>query len=118
MVTGNDNSQYPGRNPKSWTLYGCNADTAPDEDYGGWEVVHKVTDDATMEDRNGTAYYFALDQASPAYEYYMLKVSEKNSFVMQLSEFASTMRGFLTPSRALAAARPPRRTAAAESPAP
>ena len=93
MVTGNDNSQYPGRNPKSWTLYGCNADTAPDEDYGGWEVVHQVTDDATMEDRNGTAYYFALDQASPAYEYYMLKVSEKNSFVMQLSEFAIDYEG-------------------------
>ena len=93
MVTGNDSSRYKGRNPKSWTLYGCNADTAPDENYGGWEVVHQVTDDTAVEDRNAASYYFALGQASPAYRYYMLQIEEKQSSMMQLSEFAIDYEG-------------------------
>ncbi len=93
LVTANDSLQWKGRNPKSWTLYGCNADTAPDENYGGWEVVHQVTDDTAMEDRNAASYYFALGQASPAYRYYMLQIEEKQSSMMQLSEFAIDYEG-------------------------
>ena len=35
IVTGNDNSVYPGRNPSSWVLYGMNASSVPDENDSG-----------------------------------------------------------------------------------
>ena len=93
MVTGNDNSIYKGRNPKSWRIYGCNASQLPDPYDSRWVLLDTVTDDTVMQDVNGTDYYFALPQTSAAYNYYMLWIDEKNSGIMQLSEFSIAYEG-------------------------
>lgn len=49
ITTANDNSKYHGRNPVSWTLYGCNSDTAPD-DNSNWIVIDQRTGDRTLPD--------------------------------------------------------------------
>lgn len=85
LVTGNDTKQYPGRNPKSWRLYGCNPSSQPDAYYEGWNLISTVVNDTVMEGKNTKAYYFGLDQAAPAYQYYLFWVDDKNS-LMQLSE--------------------------------
>ena len=74
LVTGSDSNRWLGRNPKSWTLYGCNSATAPGVDDSGWTVIDTVTDDDTMKNASSTAYTFNLDQADPAYQYYKFQV--------------------------------------------
>lgn len=58
-----------------------------------WVLLDTVTDDTVMQDVNGTDYYFALPQTSAAYNYYMLWIDEKNSGIMQLSEFSIAYEG-------------------------
>ena len=85
LVTGSDSNRWLGRNPKSWTLYGCNSATAPGVDDSGWTVIDTVTDDDTMKNASSAAYTFNLDQAAPAYQYYKFQVDKKGQ-TMQLSE--------------------------------
>lgn len=93
LVTGNDSASCAGRNPHSWTLYGCNASQLPDPYDSRWVLLDTVTDDTVMQDVNGTDYYFALPQTSAAYNYYMLWIDEKNSGIMQLPEFSIAYEG-------------------------
>lgn len=93
MVTGNDNSQFPGRNPRSWTLYGCNADSTPDKDYSGWNLISSVTDDTVLQDANTNQYYFSIPNEVPEYKYYMLSIDERRSNTVQLSEFFINYEG-------------------------
>ena len=93
IVTGNDNSQYKGRNPKSWTLYGSNADTAPEKNDDSWEVIESVENDTTLKDVNGTDFHFSLSQPSKAYRYFKFEVDERKSFITQMSEFSIEFSG-------------------------
>lgn len=90
IITGNDNSRYPGRNPISWTLYGCNS--KEDKDSYEWRVIDSVTNDAVLQNVNYTAYSFPISGTVPAYKYYMFQVDDKNSIV-QMSELKLSYDG-------------------------
>lgn len=85
IITANDNSRYPGRNPISWTLYGCNGQSSPDADSDQWQVIDSVTEDTVLQNVNYTAYAFPVSGTVPAYKYYKFQVDKKNSFI-QMSE--------------------------------
>ena len=57
MVTGNDNSQYPNRNPNSWSIYGCNSNSIPDKDYEGWNKIASVTNDTVLRNANTNQFF-------------------------------------------------------------
>ncbi len=89
VTTGNDNSVNTGRNPKTWTLYGCNASSAPDVDYSGWTEIDSVIGDTTLEDTDRTSYYYSVANEPDKYQYYMLKVfSNQGNYAMQMSELS------------------------------
>lgn len=48
FITGNDTKEYTGRNPKDWTLYGCNDYDEANKTGGTWAAIHTVTDDDVM----------------------------------------------------------------------
>ena len=94
IVTGNDNEEENGRNPKSWTLYGCNdpeANSADGRDSSSWQIIHSVSDDTVLQDKNYTPYTFTLDAPTAAkYQYFKLEITEiqgQSKNVMQMSEF-------------------------------
>lgn len=93
IITANDNSRYPGRNPISWTLYGCNGQSSPDADSDQWQVIDSITEDTVLQNVNYTAYAFPVSGTVPAYQYYMLWVDEKESAILQLSELALSYEG-------------------------
>ncbi|MCD7854431.1 MAG: hypothetical protein LUG66_02305 [Clostridiales bacterium] len=87
IVTGNDNSKYSGRNPLSWTLYGCNSDEAPTVD-DSWNVIDERKNDRSLPDADFQDRYFEVTGNSQSYEYYMLKVTAtRGAKEMQMSEF-------------------------------
>lgn len=87
FTTANDNSSATGRNPKSWVLYGCNDYNETTKKGGTWSVIHKVENDATMQDVNYTAYTFDNFTNSTYYKYYKLYISaNQGGDCMQLSE--------------------------------
>lgn len=86
LTTGNDNMAYPGRNPKDWVLYGCN-DYDENKKTGTWTEIDKVTDDATLEDKDFKSYGFTIENTK-AYRYFKFEIlSIKGTDVMQLAEF-------------------------------
>ena len=88
ITTGNDNAENPGRNPKNWTLYGCN-DSSAGRNSTSWIPIHSVTNDIILQDENYTTYIFAFDKEETAYQYYKLEITAiKSGDVMQMSEFA------------------------------
>ena len=88
IVTANDNSTYKGRNPLTWTLYGCNSNSKPDANYSGWEAIDTRKNDTNLEDKDYTEYKFTISKTVPEYNYYMLVVrSNKGDRAMQMSEF-------------------------------
>lgn len=87
ITTANDNSRYPGRNPLSWTLYGCNSDTAPDAD-SDWTVIDQRIGDKTLPDADFQTRSFEVQTNAPEYQYFMLKITETaGANVFQISEF-------------------------------
>ncbi len=89
IVTGNDNAENAGRNPKDWTLYGCN-DYSEESKTGTWEVIHSVTGDTKLEDKNYTGYDYSFTETTKSYQYFKLHVSKISSTgdnCMQMSEF-------------------------------
>lgn len=89
IVTGGDNELYTGRNPKSWTLYACDAAECPAADSDLWQPIATVTADTTMEDKNNASYTFPLDVEHCTCRYYMLVISEnQGSNYCQMSEFS------------------------------
>lgn len=94
IVTGNDNANTGcgGRNPKTWTLYGCNDVTANSKtgrNSASWVEIKSVTDDTDLEDKNYTKYDYVLsDPTSTNYQYFKLEITAtKGSNIMQMSEF-------------------------------
>ncbi len=81
LTTGNDNSEYTGRNPAGWKLYGkLNENDA-------WTVLAEVTQDTVLEDKDNQSYDFDIKDNTSAYQYFRFEFSQaKDSNVFQLSE--------------------------------
>ncbi|MBQ7325304.1 MAG: hypothetical protein IJW98_06150 [Clostridia bacterium] len=78
LYTANDTVEYPGRNPKDWTLFG----SVDGED---WKVVHSVQDaELPVANYTGTVFEFDNDQAYRYYCWSLDAVVSGNAF--QLSE--------------------------------
>lgn len=96
ITTGGDNSKYPGRNPKSWKLYGSNEKSAPSRDSASWKLAASVTNDSEPRDVDLKTYKFSFKdgKAQPEYQHYKLEISENNGdYAMQLSEFTLNFDG-------------------------
>lgn len=88
MVTGKDASYKPDYNPTGWTLYGCNGDTAPEQDDEAWQVIDEVQNDTALKETSRTATHYDA-AAEEEFQHYMLKIhTVKGNTTMQLSEFA------------------------------
>lgn len=86
FIIGNDSAGNAGRNPKSWTLYGCNDSTAG-RNSGSWEVIHSVTDDTILRDINYAKYDYVFNSTNTKYQYFKLEITEiQDGTVMQLCE--------------------------------
>lgn len=57
MATADDTSQWYGRNPYSWEIYGSNTEST-DPDSASWKLITKKTGDTTMQAVNYTYYTF------------------------------------------------------------
>ncbi|MGM9636547.1 MAG: discoidin domain-containing protein [Eubacteriales bacterium] len=70
LVAGNDTEKFPGRNPKSWVLYGST-------DGKTWKVIDAVADGG-MSSTNYSASTYSVDSPA-AYQYYMLVICSYTS---------------------------------------
>lgn len=93
LSEGNDNSQFPGRNPGSWRLYGCNDEDIHHET-GVW-VWHGIagTDETDFPDQDFLTYTYYLSGDRDSYQYYRLEIgSTTGADVLQLSEISIDYR--------------------------
>lgn len=86
LTTGNDNAANKGRNPKSWTLYGCNDYDEATKSGGSWVSLHSVTDDEVMQDVNFTDYKYTVSDAAKYRYYKFVFTANKGSGLIQLCE--------------------------------
>ena len=90
IMTGNDNSYYNGRNPKSWVLYGSNSKLGRKD--SGWVKLHKVTSDKKLKDVDYKTYSFTVSPAAKTYQYFKLEILDNcGDGCIQMSEF--TLKG-------------------------
>ena len=83
ITTGNDNSNWNGRNPKSWKLYGNNAGKD-----GEWTLIQEVNNDTKLQDVNCTSYDFTCEKGKTSYQYFKWEISAIHSGdVLQVGEF-------------------------------
>ena len=68
ITTADDNEKFPGRNPKNWILYGCN-DYNESSGSGNWKLIHNVSNDTVLQDKNKTEYHFVFEKTNTAYQY-------------------------------------------------
>ena len=82
ITTGNDNSNWKGRNPKSWKLYGNN-----EGQNGNWTLIQEVNNDTKLQDVNYTSYDFTCG-GGKSYKYFKWEISAIHSGdVLQVGEF-------------------------------
>ena len=82
ITTGNDNSNWKGRNPKSWKLYGNN-----EGQNGNWTLIQEVNNDTKLQDVNCTSYDFTCG-GGKSYKYFKWEISAIHSGdVLQVGEF-------------------------------
>ena len=82
ITTGNDNSNWNGRNPKSWKLYGNNVGKD-----GEWTLIQEVNNDTKLQDVNYTSYDFTCG-GGKSYKYFKWEISAIHSGdVLQVGEF-------------------------------
>ena len=88
IVTGNDNAECTDRNPKSWTLYGCN-DSSAGRVSDSWVVIDSIENDTNLEDKNYASYPYDVNSATTTwYQYFKLEITAtQGADVMQMSEF-------------------------------
>ena len=80
LTTGNDNSDYKGRNPKDWVL------KAKVNSGDAWTTIATVANESTMEDINYEPYDFIVDNPG-TYQYFRIEISSaRDGGTMQLSE--------------------------------
>ena len=94
ITTANDNATYPGRNPKSWQLYGSTADSNPGKDDASWELIASVTNDTKLQDQNFKTYTYTLpSETTKAYQSFKWVITARKgggNGVIQVSEFRPT----------------------------
>ena len=87
LQTANEWENYD-RRPKSWTLYGGNDSSAPQDNLGHWEEIHTVTDDTELPQSPRACKYVRLDAPTKPYKYFKLKVTaNQGSTGLQIAEF-------------------------------
>lgn len=87
FTTANDTRSYSTRNPKNWTIYGCNDFDEENKSGGTWSVIQSVENDNTMRAENYTPYSFKINDNNRAYTYYKLVITANHGEeLMQLSE--------------------------------
>ena len=83
ITTGNDNSNWNGRNPKSWKLYGNNEGKD-----GEWTLIQEVNNDTKLQDVNCTSYDFTCEKRKTSYQYFKWEISAiQSGDVLQVGEF-------------------------------
>ena len=82
LITGNDNLEKNGRNPRDWKI------KAKNEGDASWTVIAEVNNDETLKDVNFTPYTFDFNNASDkAYQYFRFEITANaGSEYMQLEE--------------------------------
>ena len=82
LITGNDNLEKNGRNPRDWKI------KAKNEGDANWTVIAEVNNDETIKDVNFTPYTFDFNNASDkAYQYFRFEITANaGSDYMQLEE--------------------------------
>ena len=82
LITGNDNLECNGRNPRNWKI------KAKNEGDTNWTVIAEVNNDETLKDVNFTPYTFDFNNASDkAYQYFRFEITANaGSDYMQLEE--------------------------------
>ena len=82
ITTGNDNSAYKGRNPRSWKLYGNN-----EGKNGAWTLLQEVSNDTKLQDVNCASYDFTCEGSTP-YKYFKWEITGiRNTDYIQVGEF-------------------------------
>ena len=82
ITTGNDNSSYKGRNPRSWKLYGNN-----EGKNGAWTLIQEVSNDTKLQDVNCASYDFTCEGSTP-YKYFKWEITGiRNKDYIQVGEF-------------------------------
>ena len=82
ITTGNDNSAYKGRNPRSWKLYGNN-----EGKNGAWTLIQEVSYDTKLQDVDCASYDFTCEGSTP-YKYFKWEITGiKNKDYIQVGEF-------------------------------
>ena len=82
ITTGNDNSIYKGRNPRSWKLYGNN-----EGKNGAWTLIQEVSNDTKLQDVNCASYDFTCEGSTP-YKYFKWEITGiRNKDYIQVGEF-------------------------------
>ena len=82
ITTGNDNSNWKGRNPKSWKLYGNNEGKD-----GEWTLIQEVNNDTKLQDVNCTPYDFTCEKGKTSYQYFKWEISAiQSGDVLQVGE--------------------------------
>ena len=83
ITTGNDNSNWNGRNPKSWKLYGNN-----EGQNGNWTLIQEVNNDTKLQDVNCTSYDFTCEKGKKSYQYFKWEISAiQSGSILQVCEF-------------------------------
>ena len=83
ITTGNDNSNWKGRNPKSWKLYGNNEGKD-----GEWTLIQEVNNDTKLQDVNCTPYDFTCEKGKTSYQYFKWEISAiQSGSILQVCEF-------------------------------
>ena len=83
ITTGNDNSNWNGRNPKSWKLYGNN-----EGQNGNWTLIQEVNNDTKLQDVNCTSYDFTCEKGKTSYQYFKWEISAiQSGSILQVGEF-------------------------------
>lgn len=83
ITTGNDNSNWKGRNPKSWKLYGNN-----EGQNGNWTLIQEVNNDTKLQNVNCTSYDFTCEKGKTSYQYFKWEISAiQSGDVLQVGEF-------------------------------
>ena len=95
LVTGGDNAAYPGRNWKSWAIYGMNAASDADVAEGSaeWVLLDERVDVSgdIMVDKNKFEIYFEFNKGvTDKFKYFKIVVNARqggDGGFMQMSEF-------------------------------
>ena len=81
LNTGGDTGKYPGRNWKSWTIYGANFtnDSEATIDATGWNEIQKVENDNVLQAANNADCLYAILDNKTSYQYYRLVIEDIKS---------------------------------------